>query len=43
MADGVSRTFLEDGDTVTIRATAPGLDGTQIGFGAVTGTIRAAR
>ncbi|CAN5167368.1 fumarylacetoacetase [soil metagenome] len=43
LADGSRRTFLEDGDTVTIRATAPGPDGAAIGFGAVTGTIALAR
>jgi fumarylacetoacetase len=36
-------TFLEDEDTVTIRATATGLDGTPIGLGEVAGTIRPAR
>jgi len=40
--DGSTRTFLEDGDTVTLRASAPGLDGTRIGFGACTGTVRPA-
>jgi fumarylacetoacetase len=43
LADGKTRTFLEDGDTVTIRAGAPGPDGVRIGFGAVTGTIAPAR
>jgi fumarylacetoacetase len=38
-ADGSTRTFLADGDTVTITATAPGPDGTTIGLGEVTGTI----
>jgi len=38
--DGSTRSFLEDGDTVTLRATAPGGYGTRIGFGACTGTIR---
>ncbi|MET7748499.1 fumarylacetoacetase [Micromonospora sp. NPDC005367] len=33
------RTFLQDGDTVTITATAPGPDGTTIALGEVTGTI----
>jgi fumarylacetoacetase len=33
------RTFLEDGDTVTIRATAPGALGGRISLGEVTGTI----
>ena len=37
-AGGRDRTFLEDGDTVTIRATAPGRYG-RIGLGEVTGTI----
>jgi fumarylacetoacetase len=36
---GFTRTFLEDGDEVTISATAPGPDGTRIGLGAVTGRI----
>ncbi|MFF3852015.1 fumarylacetoacetase [Micromonospora sp. NPDC002575] len=40
---GAERTFLADGDTVTITATAPGPDGTTIGLGEVTGTIRPAR
>jgi fumarylacetoacetase len=40
--DGTERTFLEDGDTVTITATAPGADGTRIGFGELTGTVRPA-
>ncbi|GGL28275.1 fumarylacetoacetase [Phycicoccus endophyticus] len=43
LADGSTRTFLEDGDTVTLRATAPGPDGAVIGFGACTGTVRPAR
>jgi fumarylacetoacetase len=40
---GQRRTFLEDGDTVTITATAPGAAGHRIGFGEVTGVIRPAR
>jgi fumarylacetoacetase len=40
---GEERTFLEDGDEVTITATAPGAGGGRIGFGEVTGTIRPAR
>ncbi|MCI2423116.1 fumarylacetoacetase [Saccharopolyspora sp. K220] len=36
------RTFLLDGDEVTITATAPGPNGTRIGFGEVTGRIRPA-
>jgi fumarylacetoacetase len=41
--DGHPRTFLEDGDTVTISATAPGKDGDTISFGDVTGRILPAR
>ena len=37
------RTFLLDGDTVTIRASAPGVDGERIDFGEVTATILPAR
>ncbi|MDX6298876.1 MAG: fumarylacetoacetase [Nocardioidaceae bacterium] len=36
---GRERTFLEDGDTVTLRATAPGALGGRIALGEVTGTI----
>ena len=39
LSDGSTRTFLEDGDVVTITATAPGPDGTRIAFGDVTGRI----
>jgi fumarylacetoacetase len=39
LADGSVRTFLEDGDEVTITATAPGARGTRIGFGEVTGRV----
>jgi len=39
LADGSTRAFLEDGDTVSITATAPGADGTRIGLGEVTGTV----
>jgi fumarylacetoacetase len=39
LADGRRRVFLEDGDTVTLRATAPGADGARIGFGPVSGTV----
>ncbi len=38
LADGQSRTFLEDGDTVTLSGVARG-DGFCIGFGTCTGTI----
>lgn len=37
--DGSERSFLQDGDTVTITGWAPGPDGTRIGLGEVTGTI----
>jgi fumarylacetoacetase len=43
LADGSTRGFLEDGDTVTITGWAPGPDGARIGLGEVTGTIRPAR
>jgi fumarylacetoacetase len=39
LADGSTRTFLEDGDEVTLTATAPGADGGRICFGEVTGTV----
>ena len=42
LPDGSVRSFLEDGDEVTISATAPAADGGRIGFGAVTGRILAA-
>lgn len=42
LADG-KRTFLEDGDTVTLTAWAPGPDGTRVGLGEVTGRITAGR
>ncbi len=37
------RTFLEDGDEVTITATAPGASNSRIGFGEVKGRILPAR
>ncbi|MGL4175436.1 MAG: fumarylacetoacetase [Dermatophilaceae bacterium] len=40
--DGATRTFLQDGDTVTMRAAAPGADGTVVGLGECTGTVRPA-
>ncbi|HWU22354.1 MAG TPA: fumarylacetoacetase [Nocardioides sp.] len=40
---GEERTFLEDGDVVTITATAPGADGSRIGFGEATGRVLPAR
>ncbi|GAA3612195.1 fumarylacetoacetase [Marihabitans asiaticum] len=42
LEDGSSRTFLEDGDTVTFRATAPG-EGGPLHLGECTGTICPAR
>ncbi|WP_433466703.1 fumarylacetoacetase [Spirillospora sp. CA-128828] len=43
LADGTERTFLEDGDTVTIRAQAPGASGSRITLGEVTGTVHPAQ
>ena len=43
MVNGEPRTFLKDGDTVTITGTAPGPSGARIGFGEVTATILPAR
>jgi fumarylacetoacetase len=44
LADGTTRTFLEDGDTVTLRAWAPApTPGRRVGLGEVTGTICPAR
>jgi fumarylacetoacetase len=43
LADGSARTFLEDGDVVTISATAPATDGGRIGLGEVTGRVEPAR
>ncbi|MGI5324221.1 fumarylacetoacetase [Actinomadura nitritigenes] len=40
---GEPRTFLEDGDTVTVSATAPGPGGARLGLGAVTGRVLPAR
>lgn len=37
--DGSTRTFLEDGDTIVLRATAPGPDGHVIGLGDCAGRI----
>jgi len=41
--DGTTRTFLEDGDTVSISGWAMGTDGSRIGFGEVVGTVLPAR
>ncbi|QKW33722.1 fumarylacetoacetase [Actinomadura sp. NAK00032] len=43
LPDGTKRTFLEDGDTVTIRAQAPGASGSRITLGEVTGTVHPAQ
>jgi fumarylacetoacetase len=43
LGDAGTRTFLEDGDEVAIRATAPGARGVRIGFGEVRGRVVAAR
>jgi fumarylacetoacetase len=40
---GDGRTFLRDGDVVTLRASAPGAAGGRIGLGEVTGTVLPAR
>ncbi|MFG1922032.1 fumarylacetoacetase [Cryptosporangium sp. NPDC048952] len=42
LPDGSTRTFLEDGDTVTISATAPAVDGSRLTLGEVTGRIEPA-
>jgi fumarylacetoacetase len=39
LRDGTTRTFLLDGDTVAIAASAPSHGGTRIGFGEVVGTV----
>jgi fumarylacetoacetase len=43
LADGSTRAYLEDGDTVTMTAWAPGPDGARVGIAEATGTIRPAR
>jgi fumarylacetoacetase len=43
LPDGSVRSFLEDGDEVTIAATAPAADGRRLGFGEVTGRVLPAR
>jgi fumarylacetoacetase len=43
LPDGSGRLFLEDGDVVTVAATAPGTDGSRIGLGEVTGRVEPAR
>ncbi|BCJ45839.1 fumarylacetoacetase [Actinoplanes ianthinogenes] len=39
LPDGSTRSFLEDGDEVTITATAPAADGSRLCFGEVTGRV----
>jgi fumarylacetoacetase len=39
LADGTTRTFLEDGDEVTITATAPARGGGRLSLGEVTGRV----
>ncbi|MCC3765536.1 fumarylacetoacetase [Glycomyces sp. TRM65418] len=43
VGEGETRSFLEDGDTVVIEATAPGAEGGRIGLGEVSGTILPAK
>jgi fumarylacetoacetase len=43
LADGSPRTFLEDGDEVTISGWAPGPGGSRVGLGAVSGRVLPAR
>jgi fumarylacetoacetase len=43
LADGTTRTYLEDGDEVTIAATAPAVGGGRIALGEVRGRVRPAR
>ncbi len=40
--DGTTRSFLEDGDTVRLTATAPGEGGSVVGLAEVVGTVRSA-
>ena len=42
LADGTTRAFLEDGDVVSITASAPGAGGGRIGFGEVIGRVEPA-
>ncbi|GAA4718653.1 fumarylacetoacetase [Phytohabitans rumicis] len=43
LADGTTRTFLQDGDHVAIAARAPARNGVSIGFGEVTGAVSPAQ
>ncbi|WP_298345849.1 fumarylacetoacetate hydrolase family protein [Ferrimicrobium sp.] len=40
LSDGTNRSFLEDGDTVVIRASAPSPNGGRLQLGEVSGTVR---
>ena len=42
LADGTTRSWLADGDTVAISAWAPGAGGERLGWGEVRGTIHPA-
>ncbi|GLW27407.1 fumarylacetoacetase [Actinoplanes regularis] len=42
LPDGSTRSFLEDGDEITISASAPAADGSRLSFGEVTGRVQAA-
>ncbi|PRY49620.1 fumarylacetoacetate hydrolase [Geodermatophilus tzadiensis] len=43
LQDGTTRTFLDDGDVITITASAPGADGIRIALGEVTGRVEPSR
>lgn len=43
LSDGTTRSFLEDGDTVTITATAPAAGGRRLALGEVSGRILPSR
>jgi fumarylacetoacetase len=42
LSDGTARSWLADGDTVSIRATAPAVGGGRLGFGEVVGRVQPA-
>jgi fumarylacetoacetase len=42
LPDGTERSWLQDGDTLTLRASAPAEDGGRLGFGEVMGTVEPA-
>ena len=43
LGDGTTRTWLEDGEKVTVTASAPGASGGRISLGEVTGRVLPAR